>query len=333
MDESLLLKYLKHQGSEEDFQKVEAWCEQSPENRKVLEQLYYLQFVGTRVEAMEQADTEQSLCDLKARMHRRGNSRSSAPSSWWSGRKTWMPLAVAFLAGLLFMGGLGWGWFSGRMERYAVLTDPGQRAQVVLPDGSKVWLNSSTKLTYKHSFFSRERLVDLTGEAYFEVAHEDAHPFIVNARNIQTHVLGTHFNVRARLDESTVVTTLFKGKVRVDSPLNSEQGKVLKPGQTLLVNAQNYQTELLEYPCPDEVLLWIKGTLHFEQKTLKEITETLERLYDVQFIFKETSIQQERFTCDFSTDMKPEVILSILAQTNRLKYVAQGRIITLSKAQ
>ena len=85
-----------------------------------------------------------------------------------------------------------------------MITAAGQRAQTVLPDGSRVWLNASSKLVYHNSFWSSDRQIDLSGEAYFEVSHDKHAPFIVNSKQIKTCVLGTKFNVRAREEENRV---------------------------------------------------------------------------------------------------------------------------------
>ena len=331
MDESVLLNYLKGIGNQADFQLVEEWCEQSPENRKCLEELYYIHFIDERIKVMEGVDTESSLQKVKAQIER--NRASLKPISQ-STKRNWkrflIPIA-AFLTGIIFTGITIWGISSQQKQVYTLFTEAGQRSRVVLPDGSKVWLNTSTKLDYQSSFWGHKRLVNLSGEAYFEVAHDDNAPFIVNTKAIQTKVLGTKFNIRARRDESIIVATLLNGKIQINSPKTTEEGVILKPGQTLSMDVEHYKSKLVEYPCPDDVLLWMKGRLTFEQKSLFDITTTLERLFDVHFIYLDETLKQESFTCDFSTDTKPETILSVLSQTNRLNYKREGRIIRLYK--
>ena len=216
MDEIILLAYLRGECSDEEAGLVEAWCEKAPENRKVLEQLYYTLFVGDRVVVMNTVDTEASLKKLKSAIKEKEekNQRKGMSVRW--GR--YATVAAAFFTGLVVAGGITWGLLSDKLSDYEVLTIAGQRAQTVLPDGSKVWLNASSRLVYHNSFWSSEREVDLSGEAYFEVTHDKYAPFIVNSKQIKTRVLGTKFNVRAREEENRVVTTLLQGKVQVDSP-------------------------------------------------------------------------------------------------------------------
>ena len=213
-----------------------------------------------------------------------------------------------------------------------VTVPQGQRVHLTLSDGTKVWLNAKTKMEYPQSFkVSDQRIVKVDGEAYFEVSHDKHAPFIVNSKQIKTCVLGTKFNVRARQDENRVVTTLLQGLVRVDSPRTEENGYLLKPGQTLNVNTDTYQAELIEYNQPTDVLLWINGKLEFKQQSLLEITNIMEKLYDIKFIYKDETLKSERFTGEFSTDNLPDEILNVLMHTNHFSYKKEGRIIRLSK--
>ena len=197
--------------------------------------------------------------------------------------------------------------------------------------GSKVWLNASSKIVYHNSLWSSDRQIDLSGEAYFEVSHDKHAPFIVNSKQIKTCVLGTKFNVRARQDENRVVTTLLQGLVRVDSPRTEEKGYLLKPGQTLNVNTDTYQAELIEYNQPTDVLLWINGKLEFKQQSLLEITNIMEKLYDIKFIYKDEALKSERFTGEFSTDSTADEILNVLMHTNHFSYKKDGRTVRVMK--
>lgn len=332
MDEIFLLNYLRGECNDEEARRVEAWCEETLENRRTLEQLYYTLFVADRVAVMNAVDTEISLEKFKANIRakeQRKRQRGNRTFLW----KHYGMTAAAFVAGLVFAGGVTWGLVADKLSDYEVLTVAGQRAQAVLPDGSKVWLNTSSRLVYHSSFWSSQRQVDLSGEAYFEVAHNRHAPFVVNSNNIKTNVLGTKFNVRARDEENRVVTTLLQGVVRVDSPRTKENGYLLKPGQTLNVNTDTYQAELIEYNQPADVLLWIDGKLTFKQNSLLEITNVMEKLYDVKFVYEDETLKTERFTGQFSTDSTPYEILNVLMHTNHFNYTKNGRNIRLNKTE
>lgn len=327
MDETILLRYLRSECNDVEAAQVEAWCEEAPENRKTLEQFYYMLFVGDRAAAMNAVDTEEALGRFKSAVREKEEKAKRKKISVRWGR--YAGIAAAFFAGLVFAGGITWGLLSGKLSDYTVMTVAGQRAQTMLPDGSKVWLNASTKLVYHNSFWDSERQVDLSGEAYFEVSHNKHALFVVNSRQIKTCVLGTKFNVRARKEEDRVVTTLLQGSVRVDSPRTKANGYLLKPGQTININTNTYQAELIEYNQPSDVLLWIDGKLVFRQHTLLKITNIMEKIYDIKFVYSDDALKKERFTGEFSTDSTPDEILNVLMHTNHFSYKREGRIVRL----
>ena len=329
MDEIILLNYLRGECNDDECCFVEEWCERAPENRKMLEQLYYTLFLGERIAFMDAVDTESSLRKFKSTL--RSMEKNSRRKSYFLHWKRSLTVAAAFLTGLIFAGGITLWAVSDKLSDYTIGTAPGQRAQTILPDGSTVWLNASTKLIYHNSFWKTDRQIDLDGEAYFEVNHNEYKPFIVNSKEIKTCVLGTKFNVRARDEENRVVTTLFEGKVRVDTPLTKDDGYLLKPGQTLNINTSTYRAELIEYTQPSDILLWINGRLVFEQRSLLEITNVMEKLYDIYFIYEDESLKSMNFTGNFSTDNTSEEILNILSHTNHFKFKKEGRAIRLIK--
>lgn len=324
-----MLSYLRGECNDTEAARVEAWCGESPENRKALEQLYYTLFVGDRVAVMNAVDTDASLEKFKSAVREKEKlARRKDLSIRW-GR--YAAMTAAFLTGLVVAGGITWGLVSNKLSDYTVATAAGQRAQTVLPDGSRVWLNASTRLVYRNSFWSTDRQIDLSGEAYFEVAQDRHAPFVVNSKQIKTRVLGTKFNVRAREEENRVVTTLLQGSVRMESPRTQDNGYLLKPGQTMNINTDTYQAELIEYAEPSEVLLWINGKLEFKQHSLLEITNIMEKLFDIEFVYEDVALKTERFTGQFSTDCTPDEILNVLMHTNHFNYKKEGRVVRLSK--
>lgn len=150
MDESILMNYLRGGCNDEECQQVELWCEEAPENRQILEQLYYTLFVGDRMAVMDAVDTEASLTKFKSLV--REKEKKPSEEVYRFDGDVMRPRQPLFLAGLVFAGGIAWGLLSNKLSDYTVMTTGGQRAQTVLPDGSKVWLNASTKLIYRNSF-------------------------------------------------------------------------------------------------------------------------------------------------------------------------------------
>lgn len=162
----------------------------------------------------------------------------------------------------------------------------GSEYQLVLPDGTKVWLNSASSLSFPTSFNGNARKVTLSGEAYFEVAKNKTSPFSISVKGTEIKVLGTHFNVEAY---NTVNTTLVEGSVQLK---NKEQSVILKPGESGLIQADGmFKVEQADL---EAVLAWKNGYFIFHNKDLKSIMEQVERWYDVDVEY-EDDVENKRF--------------------------------------
>lgn len=159
---------------------------------------------------------------------------------------------------------------------------------LTLSDGTRVWLNSESSLKYPVAFNGNERKVEITGEAYFEVAHDARKKFIVDANGVNTEVLGTHFNVNAYNDEASTKVTLMEGSVKVSkgSSIN-----FLKPGQQADVSSE---VKVINGVDVDEVMAWKEGYFHFENSDLKTILGQFARWYDIEIVY-EGSVTNRKF--------------------------------------
>ncbi|RZS74614.1 FecR family protein [Pseudobacter ginsenosidimutans] len=185
---------------------------------------------------------------------------------------------------------------------YNTMTTPrGRQFNVTLPDGTRVWLNAASSLRYPTVFNGTERKVQITGEAYFEVAQNKNQPFKVETgKGIEVEVLGTHFNVNSYDDEPTINTTLLEGSVKVvakNSPQENGNSVVLRPGQ----QAQNSNTEdgkglRIRQVDLDEVVAWKDGAFSFNDADLKAVMRQLSRWYDVEVEYAGEISEQQRFT-------------------------------------
>ena len=158
-----------------------------------------------------------------------------------------------------------------------ISTPKGGQYQLVLSDGSKVWLNASSSLRFPSSFKGNERNVELKGEGYFEIAHNAGKPFHVNANGVEVEVLGTHFNVMAYTDESILKTTLVEGKVKVKK---GNEIVLLQPGQQAKVYQQG-TIELEKHPDVEEELAWKNGLFQFSGADVSTIMRQIERWYNI----------------------------------------------------
>lgn len=163
---------------------------------------------------------------------------------------------------------------------YNTLTTPrGGQFQIILPDGTKVWLNAASSLRYPTSFTGGERKVEITGEAYFEVAKNAAMPFRVKMSDQATvEVLGTHFNINAYADEAAIRATLLEGRIKV-------MDVVLNPGEQAQITAD---VKVLRQVDTSAVMAWRYGLFNFEGQNLKEVMRQLSRWYDIEVIYEGT---------------------------------------------
>ena len=168
---------------------------------------------------------------------------------------------------------------------YNTLTTPrGGQYQLTLPDGSRVWLDAASSIKYPTAFTGKEREVEMTGEAYFEIAKNTGMPFVVKAGGTTTTVLGTHFNINAYEDERTLITTLLEGSVKFGC---GKEEKVLHPGQQAVLNAETRSFTVKEADTYQAVA-WKNGQLDFDNKDLPAIMRQISRWYDIDINFQST---------------------------------------------
>lgn len=195
----------------------------------------------------------------------------------------------------------------------SVKTPFGGQFQIELEDGSKVWLNSGSKITYPAKFSDQNRTVSLEGEAYFEVARNPTKPFIVKASKDEIHVLGTGFNVQSYKDDINPVTTLVHGKVKV---LRTNNGKneslILKPGERTVSDAALQKT----YADINTIIGWKDGVFRFKRSPLENIVKQLERWYDIEFILDSRSSESKLITGEIPRDVKLSDVMEILSYFN-----------------
>ncbi|MGV3685432.1 MAG: FecR family protein [Daejeonella sp.] len=161
-------------------------------------------------------------------------------------------------------------------------TPMGGQYRIDLPDGTKVWLNAASSLRYPTSFSGADRQVELTGEAYFEVAHNKEMPFKVTSREQTVEVLGTHFNISSYWDDQEVKTTLVEGSVRV---ANNKVKTVLKPGEQAVLSKDNQFITVSEANT-ETAIAWKNGYFHFNRNNIQDIMKELARWYDIEVVYE-----------------------------------------------
>lgn len=211
-------------------------------------------------------------------------------------------------------------------------TPRGGQYQVNLPDGTKVWLNAESKLKYPTAFDQKDRIVELKGEAYFEVAKRTDKsggriPFKViteigNGRNQEVDVLGTHFNINAYVNEPSNKTTLVEGSVRIVN-LQSKNANLLKPGQQSIIQASSPSIFIKDVDA-EEAVSWIDGVFSFNEENLETIMNKISRWYDVEIDYRGNRINKV-FGGRISRFNSVNDVLDMLETTGAVHFKIEGR--------
>jgi transmembrane sensor len=219
-------------------------------------------------------------------------------------------------------------------------TPKGGQYQLTLPDGSKVWLNAASSIHYPTAFTGNQRKVQITGEAYFEVAKNPSKPFIVyfssptgGGREGAVEVLGTHFNINAYDDEEAMKTTLLEGKVKVSSMVNGEWS-MLKPGEQAVISPStgggrgevaNSPLTIDHSPDLESTMAWKNGLFHFENADIKTVMCQLARWYDVEVVYKNASTKNDPLYMDMSRNTNLRDVLKALEVSGSARFSIEGK--------
>ncbi|MCO5286583.1 MAG: FecR domain-containing protein [Chitinophagaceae bacterium] len=206
---------------------------------------------------------------------------------------------------------------------YNTLTNP-RGSKVIhlkLADGSRVWLNAESSITYPVAFTGNDRKVTLRGEGYFDVAHDDSKPFLVEAGKIYVRVLGTQFNLNAYSDQEAVLASLIKGSVEVGNGAGSTLR--LKPGNQAIAQTGNEKLQLKSAVDTSQVLAWKNGFFSFRNASLKEIMQQISRWYDVDVQYEGT-IEPRQFRGIIPKTSDMSEVLQILEES-KVHFKVEGR--------
>jgi transmembrane sensor len=235
-------------------------------------------------------------------------------------------------------------------------TPRGGTYQIILPDGSKVWLNAASSLKFPSTFIGLvNREVELSGEAYLEIAKDSKHPFVVKTATQQVEVLGTHFNINAYADEGSTKTTLLEGSVKVsslrggttrqphtsdevaasrraprnDGQSNDDRGEavVIQPNQQAVLtgNSKQFKVQAID---PTEAIAWKNGNFKFNGEDIRSIMRKLERWYDIE-VYYEGKVPEERYYGDISRYKNISEVLNMLEKAQGVHFKIAGRRVTI----
>lgn len=239
----------------------------------------------------------------------------------------WLSFGVAAsLALLLTFNFISWiSTTSERKQEFIVSADLGQKASIVLPDGTTVWLNSKTNLYYTPDYNVKERVLYLDGEAFFEVAKDKKRPFIVKADGLDVMAVGTSFNVKSYSSEKEISVTLLEGKVNVGNGIWTES---LVPNENITYHNEKHSYTKTVIPNASHAALWRQGQLAFYNESLEDIAKALTRMYNVQIDFKSEYLKYQKFSGVIKNTSLNNV-LEILGVSAPLKYSIKDNLITI----
>jgi hypothetical protein len=207
----------------------------------------------------------------------------------------------------------------------------GGEYSLVLSDGTRVYLNSMSRLIFPVRFSGDNRKVILEGEGYFEVQKDEKRPFIVQVSGMQIQVLGTSFNVKAYQDEQNVYTTLVEGKVRINSEDDQLNGEFfLEPDQQAIFDKRNSIVSVKDVDAA-QYMQWTTGRYIFVDQPLDEIMKTLSRWYDFTFRYSDESLKEMRFEGGLNKYENIYPILDIINRTGKVKVDIKGKEVLFSK--
>jgi len=212
---------------------------------------------------------------------------------------------------------------AGAMEYNTLTTPKGGQYQVTLADNTIVWLNAGSSIRFPVAFTGKERVVELTGEAYFEVAKNAAQPFKVKVKNSEIAVLGTHFNIMGYDNESLVKTTLLEGSVKVNTPTTDI---VLSPGQQSKMS-ENGGVVINKEADIEEVMAWKNGLFQFEGKDVESVMRELARWYDIDVIF--TGKVNKHFSGKITRNVSASKVFEMLEATGEIHFQVQGNRVSV----
>lgn len=297
----LLRKHFSNKSSERDNKRIVDWKRSLPENEMIYDQLkFHFDTSGSLPDDFN-PDVDKAYAQVtgNASINRRRLKVLSFNFAW----KAAAILIVAFL---------GW-WMVARYTTpvvnnlLVVTTSDTSHRMVKLPDGSRIWINTKSTFQYPKTFASK-REVFLSGEAYFEIAHDSLHPFIVHAANTETRVLGTRFNLRSYNSEKQIVVSLTEGKVTFGNASNTTI--TLMPNEKAIFNKETlrFSKAMVENT---NYMAWKTKQLFFERQPLEQVMKTLSEVYSIQYRFENEASKNRLITASFVQQPVHEIMKAI----------------------
>jgi ferric-dicitrate binding protein FerR (iron transport regulator) len=315
-----LVAYLHGEASDEEQLLVAEWLK-NDENAAIFRQMKKIDSLTSDLGLLHQFDIEKG----KAQVRKKYRVNKIVSITSWVQRIAAVLFVPALLAG---------GWFYSQKDKLTkelsvlmvnqeIITQPGTKTHLFLPDSTEVWLNSSSSLQFPSAFVGNERRISLQGEAIFKVYKNKKKPFIVSTSNMDIEAVGTEFNVSAYSGDREFSTTLAEGKVKITDKLETGKIMFIDPGAQLNYDCQQktYKTENVRV---QDVIAWREGVLIFNETPFYEVAAKLGRWFNADIHINDQSVANYRFTGKFTSESLDQV-LELLTLSTPITYSSSKR--------
>lgn len=328
--DELIANYLTGGLDENNLSELKAWIAASAENETYFIQQREVWFSAVSREAASIYNKNKAFDTFRERIH---SSKKEQKPFRQGFRLSAMWRYAAVVAVIIAVGYLS--YWRGEVNVKDTFADIsveaplGSKTKLYLPDGTLVWLNAGSRMTYSQGFGVDNRKVELEGEGYFEVTRNEKIPFYVKTKDLQLRVLGTKFNFRDYPEDHEVVVSLLEGKVELNNMLKSEKEAFLAPDERAILNKSN-GLMTVESVAASSASQWTDGYLFFDEELLPDIAKELERSYNVKIHIANDSLNNFRFYGNFvRREQNIQEVLDALASTEKIQYKIEERNITI----
>lgn len=328
--DELIASYLTEGLDKNALDELKTWIVASAENRQYFIQQREIWFSAVNREAASVYNKDKAFENFRNHVESRKKTQSTSRQGF-SLSAIWRYAAVVAI--MIAVGCIS--YWQGEVNVKDTFADIsveaplGSKTKLYLPDGTLVWLNAGSRMTYSQGFGVDNRKVELEGEGYFEVKRNEKVPFFVKTKDLQLQVLGTKFNFRDYPEDHEVIVSLLEGKVELNNLLRKEKEAVLAPDERAVLNKANGLLKV-ESVTASNASQWTDGYLFFDEELLPDIAKKLERSYNVKIHIANDSLKTFRFYGNFvRREQSIQEVLEALASTEKMQYKIEERNITI----